>query len=106
MCKRPNRYHDCIGYHLLCYTLTNGNTPLEGEWENMETHLLFNPPQHYGLSAAGYCLTKVAAGTDFIRKSIEAFAPGTCKARVLVDVLAYDGAPALAALEDAGTKLE
>ena len=43
--------------------------------------------------------TKAAAGTDFVRKTIESFLPATAKSVVLVDVMAYDGAPALAALE-------
>ena len=44
---------------------------------------------------------KAAAGTSFVRKSIESFLPATAKSMVLVDVMAYDGSPALAALEDA-----
>ena len=48
---------------------------------------------------------KVAAGTDFVRKSMEAFRPATVKATVLVDVLSYDASPALAVLEDAWINL-
>jgi len=48
---------------------------------------------------------KVAAGTDFVRKSMEAFRPATVKATILIDVLAYDASPALATLEDAWINL-
>ncbi|CAL1154099.1 unnamed protein product [Cladocopium goreaui] len=45
-------------------------------------------------------MKQAAAGTDFVRKTIESFLPATAKSVVLVDVMAYDGAPALAALEE------
>ena len=57
------------------------------------------------LSLSSLPKPKVAAGTDFVRKSMEAFRPPTVKATILVDVLAYDASPALSVLEDAWINL-
>lgn len=45
-------------------------------------------------------LGQVAGGTDLVRKALSSLAPQSMSTFVLVDVLANDGWPALAALED------
>ena len=45
-----------------------------------------------------YC--EVAAGTDIVKKSLAAFTVPTVATTILVDGMAYDGFPGLAALED------
>jgi len=42
---------------------------------------------------------KVAGGTDIFKKTMQAFCVPTSKATALIDLHAYDGFPALAALE-------
>ena len=42
----------------------------------------------------------MAAGTDIVKKSLAAFAVPTVATTIVVDGMAYDGFPALAALED------
>lgn len=42
---------------------------------------------------------KVAGGTDIVKKTMQAFCVPTSKATALIDLHAYDGFPALAALE-------
>ena len=44
-------------------------------------------------------LHKVAGGCDFVRKTLTSLVPDSVKTTVLVDLLGYDGFPALAALE-------
>ena len=43
---------------------------------------------------------QVAGGTDFVRKTLDAFTPPTVSTTVLCDLLGYDAFPALASLED------
>ena len=45
-------------------------------------------------------MEQVAGGTDLVRKALSCLAPQSMSTLVLVDVLANDGWPALAALED------
>ena len=47
-------------------------------------------------------LVQVAGGTDIVIKSLNAFCPQQMATRMLVDVMAYDGWPAMACLEDYG----
>ena len=47
--------------------------------------------------------TKVAAGTDIVKKPLESFAVPSVSTTILLDGVAYDGFPALAALEDPQT---
>lgn len=44
---------------------------------------------------------EVAAGTDIIKRSMADFLPSTVATTMMIDLLAYDNFPALAALEDA-----
>lgn len=46
---------------------------------------------------AGY--PQVSGGCDFVRKTVHAFMPETVSTTIMVDLLGYDGFPALAALE-------
>ncbi len=45
------------------------------------------------------CPTKVAAGTDMIKQSLRTFVPMSMATVMLIDLISYDGFPALAALE-------
>ena len=42
----------------------------------------------------------MAGGTNFVRKSLEAFQVPTMKCTILVDLFGYDAFPALATMED------
>lgn len=42
---------------------------------------------------------QVAGGTDIVRATLREFLPASVNTCILLDILAYDGFPALAALE-------
>ena len=44
--------------------------------------------------------SKVAAGTDIIKATLNSFCPATMSTRMILDLVTYDAFPALAALED------
>ena len=45
------------------------------------------------------CPTKVAGGTDIIKQSLRTFVPTSMATMMVVDLISYDGFPAMAALE-------
>jgi hypothetical protein len=45
---------------------------------------------------------EVSGGCNIVRESIKAFRPTTVETTMLIDVLAYDGFPAMATLQDTG----
>ena len=45
------------------------------------------------------CPTKVAGGSDIIKQSLRTFVPTSMATVMLVDLISYDGFPAMAALE-------
>ena len=59
----------------------------------------FNLSSFWWILVGLWCQNIVAGGSNFIRKSLQAFRPSTCKSMILVDMFGYDGCPALASLE-------
>ena len=72
---------------LILRYMVNGNLEVHGD-------PLCSAPLH---------ATKVAAGTDIVKKSLESFAVPSVSTTILLDGAAYDAFPALATLEDSWT---
>ena len=70
-----------------------------GFWPQHFTGESFNPPIPPQTAAR----TEVAGGTSFVRKTLESFSVPTVQSCVMMDLVAYDGWPSLASIEDHST---